>query len=791
MDTSTARFNLLPEIPIDSGHTLDQLTGRFQTVKDGLPELIKNAKDQYSRLGILETDDRQIVVFVKSQARRLAVVDFAGAGPEDFEGWTTWSSRTANRAELANDIEGGHGNGGKAFMVRGSTTFSYMDSCSNGSRTRMGFNNTSLKDRYIPGYGKVGRKILNNTPEASPQGILQQELRSLGIDYKSLPSVVKGAFERRKAFTIVVVDGVKDWQERRLSTVRRLASEIPVLVADHGQTALTIETCSVWVLVDGELITRKPVHAKGLEPYPGFESLPLLKVPDMLPDPSTNELVKTGRGGTDEKFLQLETSTKNMRLSDDLKARNVIRIWNERNNVATWSLPSLGVVNPSIAFIYGKLRVPALEGEHLADAHRSTLGDTPLTRALERWVSQQVEGLADQLAKAEIRKTRPHDQEKATKALQELRDLMRRFLQPEEITGDAADDAKGGEKGESEPGRKKKREGYEFGDRVDEIVLEPMKRRFPIAVGTRIPLISRCFEVDSDTKRPVKAKNLVFKAGVSDLVSFDDGVLWGEAAGKTVMWFESGDGRISSNKVEVEVVACSGVNVTVPSEPLLQGQRRQIPVVFHTANGPRDDLLIDGSIDEPGMAWIGRSGMFTAGLVEGSPTLRIRFGPGRGDQKTFSIAVGPERVETHGSGGDDGGNIPEILFCGMPVLGMDTYSPEQRTHQGGEHFPTIIEEPQFPNIVWINPASKEASRVRRSRGGPTGIGGIGTKTFMHFVALKCFEILKRLKVRQELRDRTVSETQFNQLIAQAEMDCASFIDAAFDLSEKLVAGDVD
>lgn len=787
MDTSTARFNLLREIPIDSGHTLDQLTGRFQTVKDGLPELIKNAKDQYSRLGIIEADNRQIVVIINSQMRKVAVLDFAGAGPEDFEGWTTWSSRTANRSELANDIEGGHGNGGKAFMVRGSTTFSYMDSCARGRRTRMGFNNAVSKERYKPGYGILGKMELNNIGENNPQRILQQELRGFKFDPKLLPNVVKQAFERRESFTIVVVDGVRDWQERRVSTIKRLASETPSLIADHGQTALTIETCSVWVLVDGVLITKTPVHAKALEPYPGFESALNVPVPDTLPDPETEEPVRTGRGGSTDKFLQLETSTKYLRLSDDLRARNVIRIWNERNNVATWPLPSLGVINPSIAFIYGKLRVPALQGEHLADAHRSTLADTPLTRALERWVSQQVESLAEQLSKAEMRKTRPHDQEKASRALQELRDLMRKFLQPEEITGDAIDNAKGGEKGELETGRKKKRKRSEFGDRIDEIALELMKRRFSMAVGTRIPLIFRCFEVDGESKKPVMPNNLVFKTGLSDIVSFDEGVLWGDASGKTVIWFESSDGRVLSNKVEVEVVTCTGVDVTVPTEPLLQGQRKQLPIVYHTANGPRDDLLIDGAIDEPGMAWIGRSGMFTAGLVEGTPTLRIRFGPGRGDQRTFPIVIGSERVETRGSGGSEGGNIPEILFCGMTVPGMDNYAPEQRTHMGGEHHTTIIEEPQFPSIVWINPTSKEASRVRRSRGGPTGIGGIGTKTFMHFVALKCFEILKRLKVRQELRDRTVSETQFNQLIAQAEMDCATFIDAAFDLSEKLLA----
>ena len=48
------------EIPIDPDHTLHQLTGRFQSVRDGLPELIKNSKDQYSRLGIHDRGQRRV-----------------------------------------------------------------------------------------------------------------------------------------------------------------------------------------------------------------------------------------------------------------------------------------------------------------------------------------------------------------------------------------------------------------------------------------------------------------------------------------------------------------------------------------------------------------------------------------------------------------------------------------------------------------------------------------------------------------------------------------------------------
>jgi hypothetical protein len=319
-----------------------------------------------------------------------------------------------------------------------------------------------------------------------------------------------------------------------------------------------------------------------------------------------------------------------------------------------------------------------------------------------------------------------------------------------------------------------------------------MRRRLSIAAGTKIPLIYACHEVNAgEPKKPVRAEVILNSEGITGLRLDEDDVLHVDGPGTGVIWLETPDGSVASNRIDIEVVACSDVEVVVPVELLMQGQRLKLPISFRTISGGRDDILIDASIDEPAMAWIGRAGYLTTGLHEGTATLRIRFGPGRSDQKPFVFRIGTERAPVKGSGGEKGGNIPEILLCGEQAPGMEAYPKEQRTHMGGEHFPTIIEEPQFANIVWINHTSKEASRVRASRGGPSGIASIGTKTFVQFVALKCFEILKRLKVRQDIGEQMINETQFVQLIAQAEMDCASFVDAAYEVSETLVSSEVD
>ncbi len=96
-------FEFSNDVPIDIEHTLDQLLGRFSQVRDGLPELIKNSKDQYLRLGVSERSERQIVVVINTKLKKLAVLDFAGASTDDFALWPEVGSRAMQRLLVADE----------------------------------------------------------------------------------------------------------------------------------------------------------------------------------------------------------------------------------------------------------------------------------------------------------------------------------------------------------------------------------------------------------------------------------------------------------------------------------------------------------------------------------------------------------------------------------------------------------------------------------------------------------------------------------------------------------------
>lgn len=779
-------FEFSSEVPIDIEHTLDQLLGRFSQLRDGLPELIKNSKDQYLRLSISERADRQIAVLINTKQKKLAVLDFAGASSEDFTQWKIWSGREGARQTLSDQIEAGHGNGGKAFMVRGASKNATMESCYDGFYTSMGFQNDDDSVRYRPGFSVEAGKPLNNVAENAPEKRLGAFLDSMELEFHKLPVSIQTVFEKRKVFTAVLIDQVQEWIKARQDGMGTRVGKIADLIRDHGQTALTLETCDVWLLVDGQLMTGAALQVSALEPYPGFESPIELDIPDLLPDPSTKEMVSMSIGGQKPGIIRLETTKSNLALSDDLKARNVIRLWNSRNNVANWPLPALGLAMPSVYFIRGRVDCPALVGEHLIGADRKDLADTPLVRALEAWVVERVKTLATEIQKVQASEAAPQEQARAKKALKAFRDLMRSFLEQRDVDGNDADSGSGDKSGGKGLGQRESRDKKEFGSRIDRIVLEREKLEFAIASGTKVPILFSCFEDQPDgSSKPVKADSLLGKTDAGAVVNFSRDEVEGLSAGVALAWLETSDGKVKSNEVLVEVLDVSAVDIIEPTEPLKQGSKFRLRTSFKTPSGSREDVLISASIDEPDMGSIGRGGVFTAGGREGHATLRVKFGSKLTDQASIKIAIGAERIEPRGLGGESGSDIPEILLCGEEAPGMADLPLDQRTHHGGQDYPTIIEEPQFPNVVWLNPQSAESQRVRKSMGTPKGLGGIGNRTFAQFMALKCFEVLKRLHVRQQIRDSAVTEAQFLQYAAHAEIECASFIDNAWEASEEV------
>lgn len=789
MYSGSRKFIVPDEIPIDPVETLNQLTGRFRSVRDGLPELVKNSKDQYSRLGVNNVEDRQIVVIADTDRRTLAVVDFAGAPASNFEGWTKWSDPTAGQVDRATDIEAGHGNGGKAFMVRGAHHTAFLESCYQDKWTRKGFINNTPTELYKPGFAVLDGVKIDDVDEFDPVSRLQEALSLVGMSIERLPVPAQKVFDKRRAFTIAYIEQTREWIKRKRPKLKELAGQGLVdIIGSHGQTAMTIETCQVWVVRDREIICDKPITLVELPPYPGFETPREFEIPDVLPDPENGEAIRVGKKSDYRGHLHLKTSHNQLQISPATRARNVIRIWNQRNNVATWMPQELHPAG-SASFVYGELRCPALTKDHLDGATRQHLVDTALVRALKHWTAEHVTQLSNDLHRAMAEKTSSKDRERANRALSGIRELMRRYLDPDTSGGGFENGQFGEHSGDRGEGGRGTRARVEYGNDIHEIELEPHLRDVVLIAGTRIPLFYRCFEHQDDgSKKPVRHRAVVFRSEPEGMCTLDsEGMLTVHGSGLSEIWLETKGGMVSSNRHEFWALEADHVELELPTEPLLQGQRLKLDITFRTPDGPLDDTLIDGVVKDASMGAIGRHGMLTVRYKAGELEVRIHYGADPGAYRDFFLQVGDDKVPPREGLGGSGSDVPEILLCGEEAPGMEDLPLEKRTMPGGHDFPTIIEDPLFPNIVWINPNSKEAIRVRKSRGGSSGLGKVGNRTFMQFVALKCFDILKRLYVRQQIAENTVTDYQYTQYAVYAEMECADFIDAAWDLTENLLS----
>jgi hypothetical protein len=789
------KMEFLEEIPIHVPNTLQQLLGRFQTVRDGLPELIKNAKDQYSRLGIMDRTERAIVVLVDSSERRIGVLDFAGATSEDFLLWRKWSDPYANRAATAHDIEGGHGNGGKGFMVRGSTKDSFFESCRDGLRTKMGYENGDSERLFYPAFFVEERKRIDNVKIDGARKHLDLVLAGIGATHGSLPDSARATLEKSNAFSIVQVNGVRDWMGRR-ATARQVIASLADEMMNHPQAALSIETCSVFFVIDGKSISSVPLERAYPEPMPGFESLAALVVPSKLNDPQTSEEIDTGSSGDGSHFLQLRTSRQSLRMANN-KPLNVVRVRNARNVVGNWSVADMHSRAES-AFIFGELRVPSLGSEHQVGADRVDLADTQLVRALHGWVSEQVAELAGKIQRAVAKEHKPQELDKANDGLRKMREIMRTFL---EQTSTGKGGGRKGGKGHEDNGEPDETEENvkPTGTIVRQIVLEGGAQSIAIARGTTVPLVVRAYDLSAaGDKLTVKGAQLDLIQDPPNMASLvGRRTLRADTLGRSYIWFRDRVSGVESNRVEVEIVQATGAEMQeLPSRLLLQGEEVPLRVSFKTARGARTDLLVearadlvvDAEVDEPLMGRVDRYGVFTAGGHEGVATVRVRFGAGPSDTCTGILQVGPNRVpQPSRKVGTDGGDVPIILLCGVEAPGMEQYPPDQRTIVPSEQWPTIIDyEPPFePDTIFINQDSKECRQVRSGRGGRRGVAGIGTETFLQFLALKCFEILKRLYVRQSVKDGATTELQFRQAFAEAEMQCAPFVDHAFEIAHEI------
>ena len=778
MEKEKIDFEASETIKMDMVHGLDQISSRFQSVKDGLPELVKNSKDHYFRLNVNDKKDRQIIILISPDKTQLGVLDFAGAKLLDFEGWEEWNSRTANRKEMSENIEAGYGNGGKSFMARGclrrASLCGYIDEKIN----KKGFiNNTpGLKYKTVTFRGS-DNSLIKNIKNSNFKQVLNKELEPFEIRFDSLPKDAQNSFLKRKSFTLVHLDDVKDWKKTNDLFRDRKIKMIPTDLMAHAQASLTIETCFVWVQKGDKLVYTTPLEVAELEPMAELSEVPFIPLPNELEDPSTGAVIKLEL--TEKDGLKIFPCKQNLRYTDTLKARNVVRIWNNRNIVANWSIADL-VPTTASGFIHAKLTCSALTDEYQDGSTRMTLVDSEITRALRHWTVQRLNEIITKIQELQSEKESKEDKLKASKALDKIRELMSKFLEQE----NNEDNLNPGDNGKKKVGPPP----IEWGQKLDEILLESADTQIlRIAQGTNVPIAIKGYELKNGKKLPLKSLPPFLMSSDKDIVDIiSKSSIRGIKEGKTEFSLETRDGKIKSNKIELEIIKLKDLQMYYDEKIIKQGERIKINLIGVTDGGEmKENMIFETYVDEEEMGKINRLGMFIAGTKEGIATVRIKYGEGEKDFKKILLKIGKDKVDNK-----KGSDIPLIMFCGDPAPGRESFPENQRTEPPGESSPTIIDSQPFwlnipPAIIWINPRSKEAKKIRE-RGAEKILVSMKSKVFQDFLLVKCFEILKRLKLKQKVGDSSMTFIETLQKLSQSETEASEFLDLAQEIINNLM-----
>jgi hypothetical protein len=104
----------------------------------------------------------------------------------------------------------------------------------------MGFRNDDPQLRYRAGYFTDDQgAVIRDLPDLDPHCRLSQMLSPFGLSAKDLPQAARGAFEARRAYTLVILRDVSE-----LAASPQRAQVVDAAITDlcgHPQAAMTIE----------------------------------------------------------------------------------------------------------------------------------------------------------------------------------------------------------------------------------------------------------------------------------------------------------------------------------------------------------------------------------------------------------------------------------------------------------------------------------------------------------------------------------------------------------------------
>ncbi len=259
-------------------------------------------------------------------------------------------------------------------------------------------------------YGTVGGSIhLGYFPDraagkdfAVPD--VQAELdRALGEFGMSTADSAEGGSECSQgppSVPLMVGRGGKGWSSRVPH------GQLMADLIEHPQMRMTLELCSVYGVAGNRILNEgKPLTLPEIPPLPGGEAPRVIAIPETLVDPvSGADFSTTNNGALAAGTVALKTSDTRM-WRGAKKSRHNIVYKAHSGYIGYRPVTDFDVTSTYRDRIYGDCGLLSLEPAKMNE--RAALAKTPLVRAVESWIAEEIEKYAKEFEAPRPPETRP------------------------------------------------------------------------------------------------------------------------------------------------------------------------------------------------------------------------------------------------------------------------------------------------------------------------------------------------------------------------------------------------
>lgn len=673
-----ARFIYTPDedVKVHEEGAIRLICKAFQSHEAGLPEWLKNSADEYARQDAPESKRVIVVIFDqggKNVPRSISCLDFSGMTSSTIEeNFRIWADpEAARRGGKTISVQGGHGNGGKCYMTQMFEDHAVLSTVRKGKGCRYGVVAGSVRFGYIPDRER-GRDFAVSDLKTELERLLADAGCSMGV----FPKAAIDALDAADGFTLV--RGVEPKGYDRAIPVGHLTENLE----EHPQMIRTLEFCKVYVIANAKLQNDgEPLAPPRIQPMPGAEEPRITPIPETLKDPHSSQKVSTTSGGSlPAGSLTLLTSAVSMRYGK--KGRHNVIYRGSSGYIGYVPVTSLDVQSPYRDHIYGHCYLETLEP--FKQNERGPLANSPLTRAVECFISEQVQAYSKEFEARDKRRYAQEEKNAISKINEALDRWKNRFL----------DEMMRGLWGPGDgppppppplPSGKPAR-----------IELSLSHRCAGVGVAFRPSL--KFYDGAGKRIRPVPYRWVSEDTNVA-MVDEDLLVVNTFSLGRTTIYAEAADARLASNKAPLDVVQIEEIRISPQEVEIQSGSRVSLEAVCRLAGGEvTSDVYLEWVESDSSVARVS-----SAGLVYG-------FQPGQtqvttGDDRCTAkepctVKVTPGRGA--GRGDQRGRGYPLVLVSEVD-LDPDTREPVQFS----KDYPPIAQRPQDAdrNIWWINSAA--------------------------------------------------------------------------------------